>query len=127
MARNRRTQSAEVRFGPALKALLICLFLGGAAVGYVCQKNQLNELGRQKKQREQHLRQLRFHNAQRSKQLAELLSPVNLERRATALNLGLGLPQPEQVIVVIDHPTPPLHPTAHLNLAQRPEPDRLNR
>jgi hypothetical protein len=123
MARNRRTQSAEVRFGPALKALLICLLLGGAAVGYVCQKNQLDELGRQKKQREQQLYELRLRNAQRAKQLAELVSPINLERRARGLNLGLGLPHPAQVIVVTDHPTPPVRPVPELQLAQQPAPD----
>ena len=100
MARNRRNQSAEVRFGPALKALLICLFIGGAGVGYVCQKNQLNELGRQKKQREMQLYELHRRNAEQSKKLAELLSPLNLDRRARELNLGLGLPHPSQVIVI---------------------------
>ena len=100
MARNRRTQSAEVRFGPALKALLICLFIGGAAVGYVCQKNQLNELGRQMKQRENQINELGRQKKQRESQLAELESPLNLERRARELNLGLGLPHPSQVIVV---------------------------
>ena len=100
MARNRRSQSAEVRFGPALKALLICLLIGGAAVGYVCQKNQLNELGRQMKEREMQLEDLRRGIAQRARQLAELESPLNLERRARELNLGLGLPHPSQVIVV---------------------------
>jgi hypothetical protein len=34
MAKNRKNQSG-VRFGPALKALLFCIFVGGAAVGYV--------------------------------------------------------------------------------------------
>ena len=41
MARNRKNQSAVVRFGPAVKALLLCLFIGGSGVGYVWQQNQL--------------------------------------------------------------------------------------
>jgi hypothetical protein len=102
MARNRRTQSAEVRFGPALKALLICLFIGGAGVGYVCQKNQLNQLGRQKKEREMQLEQLRLRNAQFARQLAERQSLPVLERRVRDLNLGLGLPHPAQVVVLED-------------------------
>jgi cell division protein FtsB len=106
MARNRRTQSAEVRFGPALKALLICLLIGGAAVGYVCQKNQLNELGRQKKQREMQLDELRLRNAQRARHLAELESPLNLERQARELNLG-PVVHPAQVIVVTAWPSSP--------------------
>jgi hypothetical protein len=126
MARNRRTQSAEVRFGPVLKALLICLFIGGAAVGYVCQKNQLNELGRQRKQRELQLEGLRLRNAQRAKQLAELLSPLNLERRAHELNLGLGLPHPSQVVVVTDPPSPQARTATAAQLAQRPAPSNPN-
>ena len=118
MARNRRTQSAEVRFGPALKALLICLFIGGAGVGYVCQKNQLNELGRQKKQREMQLEELRLRNAQRTKQLAELLSPPNLERRAGELNLGLGLPHPSQIINVTNSSISPPRAATAPGLAQ---------
>jgi len=108
MARNRRTQSAEVRFGPALKALLICLFIGGAGVGFVCQKNQLNQLGRQKKEREMQLEQLRLRNAQLARQLLERQSVPALERRVRELNLGLGLPHPAQVFVLEDRlPTAP--------------------
>jgi type VI protein secretion system component VasK len=123
MARNRRAQSAEVRFGPALKALLICLLLGGAAVGYVCQRNQLDELGRQKKQREQQLYELRLRNAQRARQVAELLSPINLERRARSLDLGLGLPHPTQVIVISDQVIQPARPVPDLHLARHPAGD----
>ncbi len=122
MARNRRTQSAELRFGPALKALLICLFIGGAAVGYVCQKNQLNELGRQKKQREIQLEELRLKNAQRAKQVAELMSPLKLDQRARALNLGLGQALPSQVIVITDAPPARVRAEAPPQLAQRTEP-----
>ena len=58
MARNRKSQSAELRFGPALKALLICFFIGGAGIGYVYQKNLLNKLGQEIKNRERDLKLL---------------------------------------------------------------------
>src|SRR3954467_1391310 len=45
MSRNRKHQTAAVRFGPALKALALCLFMGGSGVGYVWQKEQINVLG----------------------------------------------------------------------------------
>ena len=45
MARNRKYQSAAIRFGPALKALLLCLLIGGSGVGYVWQKDQIIRLG----------------------------------------------------------------------------------
>jgi hypothetical protein len=41
MARNRKNQSAAMRFGPVLKALLLCLLIGGSGIGYVWQKDQI--------------------------------------------------------------------------------------
>ena len=52
MAKNRKHQSAAIRFGPALKAFLLCVLIGGSAVGYVWQKSQIEQLGDQIKQRE---------------------------------------------------------------------------
>ena len=45
MAKNRKNQAAEIRFGPALKASFLCLLIGGSAIGYVWQKNQIYRLG----------------------------------------------------------------------------------
>ena len=52
MGRNRKNQSGAVRFVPALKAILLCMLIGGSALGYVLQKNKLYELGRQINRRE---------------------------------------------------------------------------
>ena len=52
MARNRKYQSAAIRFGPTLKALLLCLLIGGSGVGYVWQKDQIYQLGQQIRKRE---------------------------------------------------------------------------
>ena len=52
MAKNRKYQSAALRYGPAFKAFLLCLLIGGSGVGYVWQKNQIYELGQQIKKRE---------------------------------------------------------------------------
>src|SRR5256885_3006582 len=79
MARNRKNQSATVRFGPALKALLICLLIGGSGVGYVWQQNQLFDLGRQKAECEKRLNTLRAQNGQLARHLAELQSPRSEE------------------------------------------------
>ena len=54
MAKNRNSQSAAIRFGPALKAFFLCFLIAGSAVGYVWQKSQIYELGRQIRQRELH-------------------------------------------------------------------------
>ena len=62
MARNRKHQSAAIRFGPALKALLLCARIAGSGVGFVWQKGQINELGQQISKRECNLRQLLEQN-----------------------------------------------------------------
>ena len=97
MARNRKNQSAAIRFGPALKAFLLCLVICGSGVGYVWQKNQIYELGQQIKKRELRLAELREQNEKLKRQLTLLHTPVWLEGRARELNLGLGPPHPSQV------------------------------
>ena len=97
MARNRKYQSASSRFGPALKAVLLCLLIGGSGVGYVWQKDQIRRLGQQIKERETRLSQLEDENEKRRKQLASLRSPAFLETRIKELNLGMAAPQMNQV------------------------------
>lgn len=97
MAKNRKNQSAAVRFGPALKAFLLCLFIGGSGVGYVWQKNQIYELGKQIKARENRLKELQVQNEKTRRQIAMLHSPQFIELRIKELNLGLVQPQPNQV------------------------------
>ena len=97
MAKNRKYQSAAVRFGPALNALLLCALLGGSGVGYVWQRNQIDELGRQIASRETRLAALRDQNKKLGDQLQMLRSPKPLEQRVRELKLGLGQLQPGQV------------------------------
>ena len=97
MAKNRKYQSAAIRFGPALKAFLLCLLIGGSGVGYVWQKDQISQLGQQIKKRELHLAELGNQNEKLRKQLAAMRSPRFLERRIQELGLGLVPPQPAQV------------------------------
>lgn len=98
MARNRKSQSAAIRFGPALKALLLCLLIGGSGVGYVWQKEQIDKLGDQIKLRERRLNMLQDQNEVMRKQIAKLRSPGFLEQRIKDANLGLGPPQHGQVM-----------------------------
>jgi len=97
MARNRKYQSAAVRFGPTLKALLLCLLIGGSGVGYVWQKDQISQLGQQIKKREVRLRELGDQNEKLKNQLGTMQSPHVLEMRIKELNLGLVQPEPAQV------------------------------
>jgi hypothetical protein len=98
MAKNRKNQAAAIRFAPALKASFLCLLIGGSAVGYVWQKNEIYRLGQQIHQRESRLQQLQADNKRLADQLAILHSPVMLDQRAKELNLGLAPATPLQVV-----------------------------
>ena len=97
MARNRKYQSAAIRFGPALKAFLLCLLVGGSGVGYVWQKDQISQLGQQIKKRELRLAELEYQSEKLRKQLGTMRSPRFLERRIQELGLGLVPPEQTQV------------------------------
>jgi len=118
MAKNRKYQSAAIRFGPALKAFLLCLLIGGSGVGYVWQKSQIYELGKMIKQRENRLGELRDQNKKLSDQLAMLRSPRKLEERVRELNLGLGQPRPASVIRLLE-PVPTNRLEAEQSVAAR--------
>ena len=98
MARNRKSQSAAIRFGPALKASVLCLLIGGSGVGYVWQKDQILRLGQEKKRRETILAKLQDRNEKLRKQLSEMHSPRFLEQKNKELKLGLVMPQASQVL-----------------------------
>lgn len=107
MAKNRKHQAAEIRFGPVLKVVLLCALIGGSAIGYVWQKSQIDRLGRQISEREIKLKQLKGDNKLLSDQIAFLHSPVMLDRRAKELNLGLAPAQPTQVVWLMEPPPAP--------------------
>ena len=119
MARNRKNQSAAVRFGAALKVFLLCFFIGGSAVGFVWQKNQIVLLGQQIKQGEQKLEGLRSQTKSASDQLDYLRSPRVLDARVKELNLGLVPPQPEQIMRLVEVPAGSVARTAEPHLAVR--------
>ena len=114
--KNRRSQSAVIRFGPALKALFLCLLIAGSAVGYVWQKSQIYQLAQQKGQREARLKQLLEANQKLTGQLAMLRSPPMLDLRVRELNLGLGPAQPSQIWRL---PEPPSVPSSNRDAAGR--------
>ncbi len=97
MARNRKNQSAAIRFGPTLKVCLVCLIIVICCLGYVWQKRQIDELGQQIKKREVRLAELHEQNDKLKKQLAVMLSPQSLDQRVQELRLGLAPPRPEMV------------------------------
>ncbi|MGA3163441.1 MAG: hypothetical protein ABSD77_04495 [Verrucomicrobiota bacterium] len=104
MARNQKNQSAAIRFCPALKALFLCLLIAGLAVGYVWQKGQIYQLGRQITTCESRLVRLRDENQKLGDQLAVLRSPVMLDQRVRELNLCLVPAQPAQIYRLVEPP-----------------------
>ena len=121
MAKNRKNQSAAIRFGPALKALFLCLLIAGSAVGYVWQKSQIYQLGQQIRQREIRLARLQNDDRKLSDQLSILRSPTMLDRRARELNLGLAPAQPMQVLRLAEPAfAPPENKNTTRQLAEKP-------
>ena len=118
MAKNRKNQAAAIRFGPALKASFLCLLIGGAAVGFVWQKNEIFRLGQQIRDREAKLKQMQTDNKRLGEQIAILHSPVMIDRRAKELNLGLLPATPLQVVRLTEAATSA--PANFRQLAQRP-------
>ena len=106
MAKNRKNQAESIRFGPALKASFLCLLIGGSAIGFVWQKNEIYRLGQQIRQRETRLAQLQNDNKRLGDQITILHSPVMLDQRAKELNLGLAPAQPLQVVRLDETPSP---------------------
>ena len=104
MAKNQKNQSAAIRFCPALKALFLCLLIAGLAVGYVWQKGQIYQLGRQITACESRLVRLRDENQKLGDQLAVLRSPVMLDQRVRELNLGLVPAKPAQIYRLVEPP-----------------------
>ena len=98
MNRNRKSQSAAIRLVPAIKALFLCLFFGGAAVGYVWQQRTLHELDARQRQLESQLDSVRRDNRALSSQLADLQLPYRLQERVRQLHVNLGPAKPGQLV-----------------------------
>lgn len=119
MARNRKNQAAEIRFGPVLKVVVLCLLIGGSGIGYVWQKSQIDRLGTQIAEREGQLKRLKNDNKLLAEQIGFLRSPPVLERRVKELDLGLAPEQPLQVVRLMEPPAAPEQDDPR-QLAQRP-------
>ncbi|HEX7653910.1 MAG TPA: septum formation initiator family protein [Verrucomicrobiae bacterium] len=105
MAGNRKNQTAAVHFSAVLKVVLLCSVIGGSAIGYVWQKNEISRLDKLTVTKEKALEQLRKENKLLADQVAVLRSPVMIDRRAKELNLGLTPAQPVQKVVLAENPS----------------------
>ena len=111
MARNRKYQSAALRFGPALKAFFICLLIGGSAVGYVWQKNQISQLWLQKQRSEKRLMEAKRLNQSLASRLNELRGQKYLKQKLKDYNLVLVEPSRSQIWVLPEPSRETVRPT----------------
>lgn len=112
MSRNRKHQTAGARFGPALKALGLCLVLGGSGLGYVWQKDQINKLGERLKQCEKRYEQVLGENERLARVLETLQTPAQIEARIRQSGLEMVAPEPGQIVRLVEAPPQPATPAA---------------
>jgi hypothetical protein len=104
MPRSRKNRITVASLSSVLKMGLISLLIGSAGLAYVWQKNQIYLLAQEKKRGETRLEELRRLNKARSDHFAYLRLPWVLESRVKELNLGLVIPQPEQILRIVEMP-----------------------
>jgi hypothetical protein len=97
MLKNRKSQSAGAIFGAVLKVSLLCSLVVVCCVGRVWQKKQIAELSRQYSTAEQNLKTMRAENDKMKKQLAAMMLPAALMKRAEDFKLGLEIPKPSSI------------------------------
>ena len=97
---SRRSDSSLGRFAPAVKAASICLVTCGLGLGYVWQKQQIAQLGKEIKGHEMRLEGLGKENKELGDTLAQLKSPKVLDQLVEQWHLDLVMPRPHQVVVL---------------------------
>lgn len=97
-----RKRDEVIRAGWVVKAIVICLFLGGSGAGYLWQKSQVHQLGKAIHKLERKLEALGKGNELLRQQHAVLSSPQMLERRVAQFGLDLCSPAPEQILRLKD-------------------------
>ena len=100
----RQNETAAFTFGPAIKAFLFCVFIGGSGLGFVWQKQEIGDLGRQLKDAELRLEELQRQNKNRTETVQQFLDPRLLAQKATTLFPDLTQPVRNQIFIL---PEPP--------------------
>tara|TARA_B100000902_G_scaffold93434_2_gene96566 strand:- start:1322 stop:1729 length:408 start_codon:yes stop_codon:yes gene_type:complete len=103
-ARNRRHKEISLGIGSWVRAVGLCILLGGLAMGYVWQKSQIHQLGTLLQKKELRLDLLKGENERWQQMRAEMRSTQKLYERVRKLGLGLMMPTPEQVLKLSDLP-----------------------
>ena len=102
MAGKRKNQAA-IGFGLLIKVMLLISLIGGGALGYVWQKNQIDRLMVQQRERENSIKKLKHDNGFLVRQVNDLHESVKLMRRVNEMQLGL-VPRQESQVVRLEEP-----------------------
>lgn len=105
---NRKNNSAGMKFKPAMIAVLVCTIICGMGLGYVWQKSQISDLGKQMKERESLLDETRRTNKKLGDELSQLKAPAMLHQMVQRWQLDLSLPNPRSVVVLTEKQPEPL-------------------
>ncbi len=83
--------------GWLVKAMIVCLFIGGSCIGYLWQKSQVHKLGRRIQKLERELDHLERGNERLRQRYSTLRSQPELKRRLAEWGSDLCEPSPEQI------------------------------
>ncbi len=107
---NQRKTTAALRWRLLTRGATLAAIVGGAALGYVWQKNKIHQLGYEIRQREQDVKALRAKQDLLQAKLAEIKSPRALLDKCQAWKIGLVVPKQSQIVRVNEpklHDAPP--------------------
>ena len=98
MARKRKSGGSVVRPGQVLAVLVICSALASAGVGYVWHQNRNAVLEREIFVQQTESQRLRQLSAELDNEIAKLRTYEAVVTNAERRNLGLQMPQPDQIL-----------------------------
>jgi hypothetical protein len=77
---------------------MACFFVVGAGTGYLWNKKQIHELGREIRNSEMRLDSAKRHRLMLERTYAAMCSPADLDERVKRMRLELGPPQLDQIV-----------------------------
>ncbi|HYE30033.1 MAG TPA: hypothetical protein VEH27_01265 [Methylomirabilota bacterium] len=83
----------------------LCLVAGLVGLSLLWQQQQISKLGARIKEKEIRLDELRRQNAAKVRELAMISSPREIEARIKRMGLELVLPQPDQIVRMVEPPS----------------------
>ncbi len=102
MWRRVQSRSEVIGAGWIVRAVVVCLFVGGSCGGYLWQKSQVHKLGHEIRGLEQDLEKLEKGNEVLRQRYSVLASHRELDKRVEQYGLDLRSPAPEQILRIRD-------------------------